>query len=409
MRETMDIHTNSVHAKPQKSERKFLLSEMLGSKVFLHEKKIGTLTDLMIVETGRIPEVVNFVITRPFGDPPLLVPYEYMVTLGPHQLVIDGEDLKRFESLPPEDAILLRDHILDKKVLDTEDAEVEVVYDIRLVERNAKLYVTEVDTSKAARLRRLGFGFLSKFAPEKDPKDNGAISWMYIQPLPSHISSFKGDVKLRILKETLAEIHPVDLADIPVGAFVFTGHKALFGIPGIGGFFITEPEAVRITRQGGTGTDSRELTHPFAMPMRFEAGTHNYPGIASLYAGLQFITSTGQEAIERKNRDLTHGFIRELKNIPGVTIYNENPDLPVVSFNITALDNHEVGFILARAYNVILRTGLHCAPLVHERIDGGKGGIRASFSYFTSRDECSAAAQAIREVAESADSQVGSD
>gem|GEM_PF-1674453 len=405
----MDIHTNSVHAKPQKSERKFLLSEMLGSKVFLHEKKIGTLTDLMIVETGRIPEVVNFVITRPFGDPPLLVPYEYMVTLGPHQLVIDGEDLKRFESLPPEDAILLRDHILDKKVLDTEDAEVEVVYDIRLVERNAKLYVTEVDTSKAARLRRLGFGFLSKFAPEKDPKDNGAISWMYIQPLPSHISSFKGDVKLRILKETLAEIHPVDLADIPVGAFVFTGHKALFGIPGIGGFFITEPEAVRITRQGGTGTDSRELTHPFAMPMRFEAGTHNYPGIASLYAGLQFITSTGQEAIERKNRDLTHGFIRELKNIPGVTIYNENPDLPVVSFNITALDNHEVGFILARAYNVILRTGLHCAPLVHERIDGGKGGIRASFSYFTSRDECSAAAQAIREVAESADSQVGSD
>jgi len=202
---------------------------------------------------------------------------------------------------------------------------------------------------------------------------------------------------------------PIHLSDIPVGAFVFTGHKALFGIPGIGGFFITEPEDVRITRQGGTGTDSRELTHPFAMPMRFEAGTHNYPGIASLYAGLQFITSTGQEAIERKNRDLTHGFIRELKNIPGVTIYNENPDLPVVSFNITALDNHEVGFILARAYNVILRTGLHCAPLVHERIDGGKGCIRASFSYFTSRDECSAAAQAIREVAESADSQVGSD
>jgi cysteine desulfurase family protein len=202
---------------------------------------------------------------------------------------------------------------------------------------------------------------------------------------------------------------PIHLSDIPVGAFVFTGHKALFGIPGIGGFFITEPEAVRITRQGGTGTDSRELTHPFAMPMRFEAGTHNYPGIASLYAGLQFITSTGQEAIERKNRDLTHGFIRELKNIPGVTIYNENPDLPVVSFNITALDNHEAGFILARAYNVILRTGLHCAPLVHERIDGGKGCIRASFSYFTSRDECSAAAQAIREVAESADSQVGSD
>jgi cysteine desulfurase family protein len=202
---------------------------------------------------------------------------------------------------------------------------------------------------------------------------------------------------------------PVDLSDIPVGAFVFTGHKALFGIPGIGGFFISEPDAIAITRQGGTGTDSRILTHPFEMPMRFEAGTHNYPGIASLYAGIRFITSTGQEAIEKKNTDLTHSFIRELKDIQGITIYNENPDLPVVSFDIAGIDNHEAGFILARAYNVITRTGLHCAPLVHERIDGGKGCIRASFSYFNTRDECRAAAEAVSEVAESADSQIHSD
>ena len=202
---------------------------------------------------------------------------------------------------------------------------------------------------------------------------------------------------------------PVDLSDIPVGAFVFTGHKALFGIPGIGGFYITEPNAIAIIRQGGTGTDSLTLTHPFEMPMRFETGTHNYPGIASLHAGIRFITSTGQETIEKKNTDLTRSFIRELKNIRGITIYNENPDLPVVSFNITGIDNHEVGFILARAYNVITRTGLHCAPLVHECIDGGKGCIRASFSYFNTRDECSAAAKAVREVAESADSQVRSD
>jgi selenocysteine lyase/cysteine desulfurase len=201
----------------------------------------------------------------------------------------------------------------------------------------------------------------------------------------------------------------VDLSDIPVGAFVFTGHKALFGIPGIGGFFIPEPDAIAITRQGGTGSDSRTLTHPGEMPVRFEAGTHNYPGIASLYAGIRFITSTGQRAIEKKNTDLTRCFIRELKDIWGITIYNENPDLPVVSFAIAGIDNHEAGFILARAYNVITRTGLHCAPLVHERIDGGKGCIRASFSYFNTPDECSAAAEAIREVAENADSHVRSD
>jgi magnesium transporter len=207
---------NDTHpVKSQKSDRKFLLSELLGAKVFLREKKIGSLSDLMIVETGKLPEVRNFIITRPYGDPSLLIPWEQMVSLEPEKLVIDVDDLKKYEKSPPEDAILLRDHILDKKVLDTEDAEVEVVYDIHLVERNARLYVTEVDTSKPARLRRLGFGFLSGvLAPQADPTDSGVISWMYVQPLPSHISSFRGDVKLKILKETLAEIHPVDLADI---------------------------------------------------------------------------------------------------------------------------------------------------------------------------------------------------
>jgi magnesium transporter len=207
--------TDTINTKPQRTDRKLLLSEMLGAKVIMREKKIGSLSDLMIVETGKLPEVRNFIITRPYGDPSLLIPWERMVTLEPQKLVIDVDDLKNFEDSPPEDAILLRDHILDKKVLDTEDTEVEVVYDIHLVERNAKLYVTEVDTSKSARLRRLGFGFLSGvLAPRGDLRDGGSISWMYIQPLPSHISSFKGDVKLKILKDTLAEIHPVDLADI---------------------------------------------------------------------------------------------------------------------------------------------------------------------------------------------------
>ena len=196
---------------------------------------------------------------------------------------------------------------------------------------------------------------------------------------------------------------PVDLADIPVGAFVFTGHKALFGISGIGGFFIPEQDAIAITRQGGTGSDSQTLTQPTGMPERFETGTHNYPGIASLFAGVRFINTVGISEIERTGTNLTNRFIRELKDIRGITIHNENPDLPIVLFDIAGIDNQEVGFILARAYNIIMRTGLHCAPLVHKRIDNGKGCVRASFSYFTTGDQIETAAAAIREVAESAD------
>nr|WP_320161885.1 hypothetical protein [uncultured Methanoregula sp.] len=52
----------------QKSDKEYLMSTLIGVKVFLGRKKIGRLSDLMIVETGKLPEVKNLIITRPFGD-----------------------------------------------------------------------------------------------------------------------------------------------------------------------------------------------------------------------------------------------------------------------------------------------------------------------------------------------------
>nr|WP_320161847.1 aminotransferase class V-fold PLP-dependent enzyme [uncultured Methanoregula sp.] len=196
---------------------------------------------------------------------------------------------------------------------------------------------------------------------------------------------------------------PVNLSEIPAGAFVFTGHKALFGLPGIGGFYLRDPEVIAPTRQGGTGTDSRSFAHPLEMPQKFEAGTPNYPGIASLLAGIRYIEQEGLEAIGKKNRELIDLFTGELKRDPGITLYTPAPDLPVVSFNIRNLNNDEAGYILARAYRVITRTGLHCSPLVHERIDGGNGCVRASFSHLNTWEECLLAAEAVREVAEHSD------
>ena len=55
---------------------------------------------------------------------------------------------------------------------------------------------------------------------------------------------------------------PVDLGNLPVDAFIFTGHKALFGVPGTGGFYIRDPSRVGTVRYGGTGTDSFSLFQP---------------------------------------------------------------------------------------------------------------------------------------------------
>jgi len=201
---------------------------------------------------------------------------------------------------------------------------------------------------------------------------------------------------------------PVDLRKLPVDAFVFTGHKGLLGISGTGGFFLRDPEKISPIRFGGTGTDSFSLFHPREMPERFEAGTHNYPGLAALAAGVACISSAGVDTIAAKAKRQTSFLIRELKGEPNIAIYNEHPHLPIVSFNIRGMENDDVGFILARAYGIVARTGLHCAPLVHKAIDGGKGCVRLSLSWFTTDEECRIAAKAIREIARNADSSIGS-
>ncbi len=205
----------SVNNPAMAGDLEILLSDILNVPVLRSGKKIGSLNDLVIVETAKIPEVRSLYVTRSFGNPSLLIPWEFVHTLTGRGIEVTIGDTRPYEAEPADDVILLRDYVLDKKVIDLEENEVEVVYDIRLILRNKTLYVTDVDTGKAARLRRLGFGFLAKILySSADPGAEQMISWTCIQPLPTNIGRFKGNVKLNVLKENLSEIHPVDLADI---------------------------------------------------------------------------------------------------------------------------------------------------------------------------------------------------
>jgi len=196
-------------------EEAYSLTEIVGHKVVLRGRRIGRLSDLVIVEHIKLPEVTHFVISRPFGHPSIVVPFEKVVSIEPKRVTIDIDSFDPYiRELAPEE-ILLKDHVLDKKVLDIDGREVEVVYDIRLVKRGGKLYVTDADLSHYGLLRRIGLGRLASFISSLAAKiQEQTVSWAYIQPLPTTISTFKGDVKLNILKEKLSDMHPVDLADI---------------------------------------------------------------------------------------------------------------------------------------------------------------------------------------------------
>jgi CBS domain-containing protein len=127
-------------------------------------------------------------------------------------LDVPEENLGQFERAPHENLILLHDHILDKKILDMDDHEVEVVYDVKLAFQNGKLYAAEVDYSRYRALRRLGLHKLAKLLADRNKENR--VSWLYVQPLPEQLGSFAGNIKLKVPKAELNEIHPVDLADI---------------------------------------------------------------------------------------------------------------------------------------------------------------------------------------------------
>jgi magnesium transporter len=191
-------------------DENYFFTDLINVKVINRNKKIGRLKDLIIVETNTVPHVKSFYISRPFGDPTLIIPMENVVSLSKNEIIVDIESTDQYEGSPGEDSMLLRDYVMDKKVIDTEEHEVSVVNDIRIALINKKAYVWDVDFSVYGYFRRMGLKWLAEILNIKDD----FISWSYIQPLPIHISSFKGDIKLKTLKEKLSEIPPVDMADI---------------------------------------------------------------------------------------------------------------------------------------------------------------------------------------------------
>jgi CBS domain-containing protein len=193
-------------------DHKFFLTEIIGRSVYLKSKRIGRLSDLIIVETETFPDVTYFVVNRAFGYPSLLLPWNKLSLISNTEIVFDIHNPEDYEQVPPEGSILLKDHILDKKILDMNDHEVEVVYDIKLEYQHDKLYVSEVDFSIQHLLRRLGLKKIARWVAKHSPANT--LSWIYVQRLPEHIGSFAGHIKLNVLKEKIRDIHPVDLADI---------------------------------------------------------------------------------------------------------------------------------------------------------------------------------------------------
>jgi cysteine desulfurase family protein len=197
-----------------------------------------------------------------------------------------------------------------------------------------------------------------------------------------------------------AGLIPIDMTAMNVDVVVFTGHKALMGCTGIGGMCVRKHVQIRQVRSGGTGVRSAHPYHLEEYPWRLEYGTPNMVGIAALWAGQDWLEQNGVDRIHEREMRLVHRLVEGMREINGVRIYccdNLENHLATVTMNIEGMEAADVGTMLDVDHNIATRTGLHCAPLVHEQLGtiALRGGVRFSIGPFNTDAHIDAALEAI--------------
>ncbi|MBI4835399.1 MAG: aminotransferase class V-fold PLP-dependent enzyme [Planctomycetes bacterium] len=197
---------------------------------------------------------------------------------------------------------------------------------------------------------------------------------------------------------------PINMEEINIDLLAFTGHKSLFGPTGIGGLYVREGVDVKPLRHGGTGVRSAYPYHLEEYPWRLECGTLNMVGIAGLYAGQKWIAKQGFDNIRQHEMKLAKKLVEGLYGIEGVTVYcpkNMENRLPVISVNVDGFESADVGVQLDVDHDIITRTGLHCAPKVHETIGTIKAGTtRLSIGPFNTIQHIETAISAVKGIAQ---------
>jgi len=240
------------------------------------------------------------------------------------------------------------------------------------------------------------------------------------------------DIPLLIDTAQTGGCFPIDVKADGIDFLAFTGHKGLLGPQGTGGLYIREGLNVQPLIRGGTGSISEKEYQPDFLPDALESGTRNNVGIAGLGAGVDFILKQGVEKIREHEKALTAALLSHIRNVTGVTIYGpldaekQTATLSITfdsilppgtrydyggcgAVNLELMEENvypaEAGNILDTEYDILVRPGLHCAPIAHKTLKTfPEGTIRISMGYFNTLEEMEITARAIRKIAERAHS-----
>jgi len=194
----------------------------------------------------------------------------------------------------------------------------------------------------------------------------------------------------------------VDVQDLDCDFYCFSGHK-LYAPMGIGVLYGKEKWLNAMPPYQGGGemiqTVTFEKTTYNELPFKFEAGTPNVGAVIGLHSAMKYLENLGIDNIAAYEDELLKYATAELLNIDGVKIIGTAAHkAAVISFNIGSIHPYDAGTIIDR-FGVAVRTGHHCAQPVMD-IFKIPGTIRASFSFYNTKEEIEPLIKAIYTVKE---------
>lgn len=192
----------------------------------------------------------------------------------------------------------------------------------------------------------------------------------------------------------------VDVQALDADFYAFSGHK-VYGPTGVGVLYGKEKCLDRLPPYQGGGEMiqhvSFERTTFNELPYKFEAGTPDYIGTHALATALDYVSNLGMKDIEAYEHELTRYATERLQAIEGMRIFGTTPDKgSVISFLVGDIHHFDLGTLLDRL-GIAVRTGHHCAQPLMERL-GIEGTVRASFSFYNTREEVDALVAGIERV-----------
>lgn len=223
----------------------------------------------------------------------------------------------------------------------------------------------------------------------------------------THISNVLGLVNP--VKEIVAECHArgvavlvdgaqgivhqnVDVQDMDCDFYVFSGHK-MFAATGTGVLYGKKKWLDRMPpfMTGGemVGTVKYTGTTFAPLPMKFEAGTQNFAGAATLTPAVQTAVSFRSPEL-RENEDAVKAYLLDkLLNDSRIHLYGVpsclDEKIPLFSFSVTGAHHEDLALIMDKM-GIALRSGQMCAEPLMDRF-GVTGMLRASLVAYNTMEE----------------------